>query len=502
MEMRLRVLDAGVDKYGLNAYIFDCTNDGRDELRPGPLLAHQGRAPTPSATCARASGPTSRSRIDRRHRSTARPPGMLVKVEELSPDLSRVRLFHTSVSRAIASWPTLAGRARASPDFDEFLAQNFPTSTAADFAILEAGVTSEETYVEQGLYWSTGHVPMLEYVAEDLPARTCCWSACRRPTSSSTSSSGLVEPKLPERRAEPGLRRRRPGRRRATAASGQREGFIRSAYQECRRDADARPRAGRRGTRRRSSPPTTASPRSSWPSTPASRWSTSGLLSTPQTSNCRPGHRRDDRQGQGLLGRRRAADLPQPRRARPGRRRASSRSRPADERRRPCAQIKAAFLAPDRPERLDRTTASPRAGRSSTAPSPRPRPATSRTGRARPPTWPTRRGPATWSCSPTRRTSSTPRRPGTLVAPSHFFGQHGYVPDVQDLAANVNMRATFLAGGKGVAQGHGRRARTIDLAPTLAFLLGIPEPQHSQGKVLLRRASRAAAATSRSRSSG
>ena len=28
-------------------------------------------------------------------------------------------------------------------------------------------------------------------------------------------------------------------------------------------------------------------------------------------------------------------------------------------------------------------------------------------------------------------------------------------------------------------------AKTIDLAPTLAFLLGIPEPQHSQGRVLL-----------------
>ena len=37
--------------------------------------------------------------------------------------------------------------------------------------------------------------------------------------------------------------------------------------------------------------------------------------------------------------------------------------------------------------------------------------------------------------------------PGTLVAPSAFFGQHGYVPDVQNLAANINMRATFLAGG-------------------------------------------------------
>ena len=74
--------------------------------------------------------------------------------------------------------------------------------------------------------------------------------------------------------------------------------------------------------------------------------------------------------------------------------------------------------------------------------------------------------------------------PGTLVAPSHFFGQHGYVPDVQNLAANINMRATFLAGGTGVAKGQ-VDARSIDLAPTLAFILGIPEPQHSQGKVLL-----------------
>ena len=74
--------------------------------------------------------------------------------------------------------------------------------------------------------------------------------------------------------------------------------------------------------------------------------------------------------------------------------------------------------------------------------------------------------------------------PGTLIAPSHFFGQHGYVPDVQDIADNVNMRATFLAGGPGIAKGQ-VDAQTIDLAPTLAFILGIPEPQHSQGRVLL-----------------
>ena len=85
----------------------------------------------------------------------------------------------------------------------------------------------------------------------------------------------------------------------------------------------------------------------------------------------------------------------------------------------------------------------------------------------------------------TRRTSSTRRRRARSSRPSHFFGQHGYVPDVQDLAANVNMRATFIAGGDGHRQGQVDGARTIDLAPTLAYMLGVPEPQHSQGRVLL-----------------
>ncbi|MGH3101900.1 MAG: metallophosphoesterase, partial [Thermoleophilia bacterium] len=73
--------------------------------------------------------------------------------------------------------------------------------------------------------------------------------------------------------------------------------------------------------------------------------------------------------------------------------------------------------------------------------------------------------------------------PGTLIARSAFFGQHGYVPDVQDLDSNTNMRATFLAGGRAIERGVVRNVRSIDLAPTAAFLLDIPAPQHSQGVV-------------------
>ena len=54
---------------------------------------------------------------------------------------------------------------------------------------------------------------------------------------------------------------------------------------------------------------------------------------------------------------------------------------------------------------------------------------------------------------------------------------------MQDLATNTNMRATFLAGGRAIARGSARGVRSIDLAPTAAFLLDIPAPQHSQGVV-------------------
>ena len=76
--------------------------------------------------------------------------------------------------------------------------------------------------------------------------------------------------------------------------------------------------------------------------------------------------------------------------------------------------------------------------------------------------------------------------PGTLVARSAFFGQHGYVPDVQDLANNINMRATFIAGGGILDRNETVQGmRTIDVAPTIAYILGIPEPQYSQGVVRL-----------------
>ena len=157
-EMRLRVLDFGIDKYGLNAYIFDSTNDGPDQLRPGAVLADEGWGDSRRRRCAQGQWADVKVKIVG-GASTGKTAGFLVKVETLTKDLSKVRLFHTSVARAIATWPTWPGEPGFTGDFDEYVAQKFPSSTAADFAVLEAGIVSEETYVEQGLYWETSHHP-------------------------------------------------------------------------------------------------------------------------------------------------------------------------------------------------------------------------------------------------------------------------------------------------------------------------------------------------------
>ncbi len=75
---------------------------------------------------------------------------------------------------------------------------------------------------------------------------------------------------------------------------------------------------------------------------------------------------------------------------------------------------------------------------------------------------------------------------GQDIALSHFFGQHGYLPNLVDLAHNVNMHATFVASGPGIASGLAPVAglRAIDIAPTIAFLMGYPGPQNARGRIL------------------
>ena len=75
--------------------------------------------------------------------------------------------------------------------------------------------------------------------------------------------------------------------------------------------------------------------------------------------------------------------------------------------------------------------------------------------------------------------------PGQAIALSHFFGQHGFLPDYVDLKNNINMHATFVAGGPLIKHNDSVQGlRAIDIAPTIAFLMDIPGPQNARGRIL------------------
>jgi len=74
---------------------------------------------------------------------------------------------------------------------------------------------------------------------------------------------------------------------------------------------------------------------------------------------------------------------------------------------------------------------------------------------------------------------------GQRIAFSQFFGEHGYMPELVDIAHNINMHATFVASGPGIRkQAPVAGIRAIDVASTIAFLLDIPGPQNARGKIL------------------
>ncbi|HEY4621480.1 MAG TPA: alkaline phosphatase family protein, partial [Gaiellaceae bacterium] len=96
--------------------------------------------------------------------------GIYLKLIDLAGDLSSFKLYFTSVQRVNATYNgcTYAPGCNLPTGFEETLAANFPTSTAADFAPLEAGIVDEDTYVEQGLMWKDSAWAYLDYILDTL----------------------------------------------------------------------------------------------------------------------------------------------------------------------------------------------------------------------------------------------------------------------------------------------------------------------------------------------
>ncbi len=477
-EMRLRVLDFGTDKYGLNAYLFDSRNDGAvkyDKVLFSPTKDGAAKVATLGA------GQWADVKVAIVGGALAgKTGGLLVKVETLTPDLSKVRLFHTSVTRANATWPGWVAPTGFAGDFEEYVAQKFPTSTAADFAVLEAGIVSEETYVEQGRYWETGYHPLIKYILESYKPDL---AMVGYPVTDEFQHQflGLITPKLPNGAANPAyddvqVNGTPDGR------VAERTAFIRGAYQGADKTLDLVQKL-----MPKESSTFVASDHGFAPQFAAIDASKVlvdlGLLSKPQTSNCRVATGETIGKAKAcwaggtvqvylnLVGRDAAGGGLQ--------------QVPAAQEASTVASIKAAFLAladpndwtgdatPEGWKMIDRAFTKAEAryipnGAGSTSDMAHP----TRTGDL-----------VVFSYPPYQFDAATP---GTLVARSAFFGQHGYVPDIQNLAASVNMRATFIAGGEAInPYGKVSGVRTIDLAPTIAYLLGVPEPQHSQGVVRL-----------------
>ena len=484
-EMHMAVTDGLVngvpnDKYGLDAYIYDSRNDNKINY-DRVLFARNKDGAAPVATLRAGQLADVKVKIigGALEGLTA---GMLVKVETLDGDLSEVRLFHTSVSRAIATWPTWPGEAGFAGDFAEYVAQKFKTSTAGDFAVLEAGVVSEETYVEQALYWEKAHQPLLRYLIKTYHPDL---ALVGYPATDEMQHQflGLVSPTLPGGAANPAyddvtLDGVKDGRVK------QREAFVRRAYEGADKTMRiARDLLGKKvntfvGSDHGFAPQFLA--------IDASKVLVDlGLLSQPQTSNCRPAAGETIGKAKAcwaggavqiylnVAGRTIQPTPPVD----------TFKQVPAAEVPGTVAAIKAAFLAltdtndwtgdaaPEGWKVIDRTFTQAEARYIPNGPN-------STSDMAHP----TRTGDlVVFAYPPYQFDAATP---GTLIAKSEFFGQHGYVPDVQDLKNNINMRATFLAGGNAIARGR-FEVRSIDIAPTVAYLLGVPEPQQTQGRVLL-----------------
>ena len=174
---------------------------------------------------------------DRRARRADRR--LLPEGDRHRPDLSKFRLYFTSIARVNATYNALGAAGLGGVRGDA--GRDFPTSTAADFAPLEARIVDEDTYVEQGLKWKDAHFAYLRYIFDDARRTdpTCCCSATRSRTSSSTSSwRSSRRPTWTATRTRTSTTSTNDDVR--TAASPIREGYIRAAYHEADETLGAR----------------------------------------------------------------------------------------------------------------------------------------------------------------------------------------------------------------------------------------------------------------------
>ncbi len=382
----------------------------------------------------------------------------LINVAGSAGSVSSFKLYFTSVTRAIAT-------CACDPNFESTLVDMFPTSTAADFAPLEAGIVDEDTYVEQGLKWADFHWPALTYILTVVQPNTDLLFLGNPVTDEfSHQFMALYTPTDMDGNPNPYFddvtNDNIPDGRLAI-----REGYVRSAYHE----ADQTLALGRSlmGTATVfASSDHGFAPQ--WYAVNASKALADLGYGPEQASNCRavPATLVKECHAGGtvqfyidLAGRDPATgNTPQVASAdyETVRNNLVNYFTNLDDPNLPgTQQVVQAVFKKEQLRNVDGTDA----------------------------LHPSRSGDVVVVFRPPYQSDAA--TPGTLIAFSQFFGQHGYLPNLVDLAHNVNMHGTFVASGPGIQKrGPVLGVRAIDLAPTIAFLMNIPGPQNARGRIM------------------
>jgi 2',3'-cyclic-nucleotide 2'-phosphodiesterase (5'-nucleotidase family) len=440
-------------------YIYDSTNDGTtnyDRVLVAPSTA--GKDGAQKAADLKA-GDWAEAKVTLTGARAGQTAGFFMKAIEIAPNLSKFRLYFTSIARVNATYNALGPAGSAA--FEETLAKDFPTSVAADFAPLEGLIVDEDTYTEQGLKWADAHFAYIDYIFEGLDYEPNVLMLGNPVTDEFQHQfTALLTPKDMDGDANPFYddvsNDDVPDGRLAA-----REGYIRAAYHE----ADETLRLARNhmgfGATIMASSDHGFAPQWYAVNGPKVLFD-AGLTSQEIVSNCRAAT------GTGAFTHAKACwaggalqvyvnpVLPTGLTYEQVRTRVidafSALTDPAN----PGKQVVLKIMKKEELRNVDGSDS----------------------------LHPTRSGDVVVVLRPPYQWDA--QTPGQRIAPSQFFGQHGYLPNLVDLASNVNMHGTFVASGKGIDPSRTPIAgvRAIDLAPTLSYLMNIPGPQNASGRIL------------------
>jgi len=380
----------------------------------------------------------------------------LVGLDGSAGGVSSFKLYFTSVARAIAA-------CACDPNFESTLVDQFPTSTAADFAPLEAGIIDEETYVEQGLMWKDFHWAALEFILTDVQPDTDLLLLGNPVTDefshqfmalySPTDIDGNPNPYFDDVQNDDV----------PDGRTDEREGFVKAAYEE----ADGTLGLGR-----------------SLMGADATVFASSDHGFAPQwfAVNTRKVLFDATVDGMSVQG--------------SGGSGTGNCTAVASDLAKGCwaggtVQIYVNPTLPAGTTYEEVRTAVVNAFESLTDPA---NPGATvvdevflkeelRDVDGSDSLHPSRSGDVVVVFRPPYQSDAATS--GVRIAFSQFFGQHGYMPDLVDLEDNVNMHGTFVAAGPGIRhQDPVAGVRAVDVAPTISFLLDIPGPQNARGRIM------------------